>query len=154
MRAVNSIGFREGRLTGGGLLALKCQQRYADVMLVLVIGPSGVGKDTLINGARAQLANRRDIVFATREITRALGRDAERHVPVDERTFAERDANGEYALSWRANGLGYGVSKAIEQNLAAGTTVVLNASRSAVDVARHRFAALRIVSIVAEPTII
>lgn len=119
--------------------------------LVLVVGPSGVGKDTLIEGARALLAGDPQVIFARREITRAADAGGEDHHPVTPAAFAARRAAGAYLLSWEANGHSYGASATYEGDLAAGRTVVLNASRSVLDAARARFAPVRIVAITAPP---
>lgn len=122
--------------------------------LVLVVGPSGVGKDTLIDGARAALRDDPAVVFARREITRPAEAGGEDHQPVDWDTFRARRAAGGYILSWEANGLGYGLPAALEAELAAGRIVVANGSRGVLPEAQARFPRLRVAWVTAAPEIV
>jgi phosphonate metabolism protein PhnN/1,5-bisphosphokinase (PRPP-forming) len=92
--------------------------------LVLVVGPSGAGKDTVLDYARTRLAHDNRYVFPLRVITRPPG-PGEAHEPVSPADFAAR----RYALSWEAHGLFYGIPACIEADLAAGKTVIANVSR-------------------------
>jgi phosphonate metabolism protein PhnN/1,5-bisphosphokinase (PRPP-forming) len=108
-------------------------------MLVLVVGPSGAGKDTLINGAKPILATDPRFVFPRRVVTRPVVATAEDHDSVTPEDFALRMANGAYALSWEAHGLSYGLPASIRDDIAAGRVVVMNGSRAMVGTARAMF---------------
>lgn len=122
-------------------------------LLVFVVGPSGAGKDTILSYARRQLAERADIAFARRHITRPA--DAtENHVSLDEGAFARGVAMGSFPLYWRANGLHYALGAEVGDDIAAGRVVVANGSRAAVAQARQLFGHMRVVHVTAPPEVL
>lgn len=106
--------------------------------LIYLMGPSGSGKDSLLNAARERLAER-NCVIARRVITRsaeAVGEDA---IGVSPAEFDQQEAAGAFSLSWRANGLAYGIPRQIDDWLAAGQDVLVNGSRGHLAQARQRY---------------
>jgi ribose 1,5-bisphosphokinase len=104
-------------------------------MLVLVVGPSGAGKDTLLHMARTALAGEARFRFVRRVITRPADAGGEDHEPVSVAEFAARD----FALSWEAHGLHYGIPADIADDIVRGVVVVANVSRSIIAEAAARF---------------
>jgi phosphonate metabolism protein PhnN/1,5-bisphosphokinase (PRPP-forming) len=122
--------------------------------LLLVVGASGSGKDTLITGARAAFAASGQFMFPRREITRPSLAGGEDHVVVTETEYDARRATGAYALSWSAHGLHYGIPGSIVMDLEAGRQVVANVSRTVIDDARRRFQPVRVIDVrVSEQTL-
>lgn len=113
--------------------------------LVAVVGPSGAGKDTLI---RAALRLDPALHWARRAITRPAA-PSEPFESLTEAEFADRLAAGQFALHWRAHGLGYGVPLSELEGLAAGRTVLFNGSRAALAEAGARFPGLVVLLITA-----
>lgn len=123
-------------------------QPFRSGTLVLVVGPSGAGKDSLIDYARQRLLDVPYMVFPRRTVTRSES-DFEDNLTLSEAEFDEAAAAGAFALSWRAHGLAYGIPRAIEADLAGGASVVVNVSRMAIEPARTKYRPLRVVVVTA-----
>lgn len=121
---------------------------------VAVVGPSGVGKDSLIGFARAQLEPRGRVVFVRRVVTRPADGGSEDHASMDENAFVAAEARGEFALSWAAHGLRYGLPVALETDLRAGRAVVANLSRGMIPALLARYPQTLVVSVTAERDVI
>jgi ribose 1,5-bisphosphokinase len=121
--------------------------------LILVVGPSGAGKDTLLGLARAACAGDRRVVFPRRVVTREASA-FEDNEQVSFETFRQARAGGAFAVHWEAHGHGYGLTRAIDDELRAGRTVVANVSRTVIDAARRAYADVTVVSITAPPEIL
>jgi ribose 1,5-bisphosphokinase len=116
--------------------------------LVVVVGPSGAGKDTLIACAHARLAGDPTIVFPLRIVTRvACG--AEDHQTISDCDFATAAEAGAFAFWWEAHGLKYALPAGIDDDIRAGRTVVCNVSRGIVAALRRRYAGLGVVLVTA-----
>ncbi len=95
---------------------------------IAVVGPSGSGKDSILENTRAALTERDGIVFPQRHITRPAGA-GEDHNPVSEGEFDAAKRRGEFALTWQAHGLAYGIPAHVFDVVEAGGLVVANVSR-------------------------
>src|SRR5262249_48957013 len=107
--------------------------------LLLVVGPSGGGKDTLIAGARTACGDDPSVVFPRRVVTRPPS-SFEDNATLSEDAFRRATAQGAFALWWEAHGHAYGIPCPIEAAMGAGRTVVCNVSRAIVGAARRRYA--------------
>ena len=117
---------------------------------VAVVGPSGVGKDSLIGFARTRLEPAGLIHVARRVVTRQADGGSEDHDSMDEADFAAAEAAGEFALSWDAHGLRYGLPIALEDDLNAGRVVVANLSRAMIPALLERYPDAVVVAVSAE----
>lgn len=115
---------------------------------ILIVGPSGAGKDTLIDYVRQKLQDEPRVHFVRRVISRpaAVGED---HESVADDEFLRRIEEGAFALYWQAHGLSYGIPSDIDLCLARGDVVIANGSRAMVAEARRRYPQLLIINVTA-----
>ena len=123
-------------------------------VLVLVVGPSGAGKDTLIRAAMAEFTPADGVLFVRRAITRPEDRDGENHLPMTPAEFDAAEREGRFAVSWQAHGLRYGIPAIVDAHVASGRVAVANGSRAALPLFAARFSGLAIVHVTARPEVL
>lgn len=119
--------------------------------LIAVVGPSGAGKDTLIEAARIA---RPDLRVVRRVITRPAERGGEDFEGVTEAEFAARKKRGDFVLDWRAHGLRYGLPALDIAEHLAGHDVLFNGSRHALEAAATLFPHLRVIRVSAPSAVL
>ncbi len=122
--------------------------------MVVVVGPSGAGKDTLIDYAAEQLCGRPGFHFARRVITRSGDAGGENHDAVSMQEFDRLEKAGAFTVSWQAHGLKYGIPATVHRQLDAGGLVVANGSRSALPLFGRAFSHLKVINIIAKPEVL
>jgi ribose 1,5-bisphosphokinase len=121
--------------------------------LVLVVGPSGAGKDTLIGLARAALADDGNVVFPRRLVTREASPSEDNEYAAPE-AFRRAQSQGDLAVHWEAHGHCYGLPRSIVDDIGAGRTVVANVSRTVVEAMRRAFGDVTVISVTAPPEVL
>lgn len=119
--------------------------------LVLVAGPSGAGKDSILRYATKRLGHDPAYVFPRRMITRQVDVTAEDHDSLTADEFKAMAQSGGFAFSWEAHGLQYGIPSSILEQLAKGRVASINVSRTIVSEASERYPRTVLVEITAGP---
>lgn len=122
-------------------------------MMVVVVGPSGAGKDTLIGRAAEYFDGRTDVHFARRVITRGADAGGEDHVSVSEGGFDAMERAGSFAISWDAHGLKYGSRPPFARNWHRATSSSPTA-RGRYSIASRRPSRLTIINVTARPEVL
>ena len=121
--------------------------------LVLVVGPSGAGKDTLLRLAQADCADDHEVVFPRRVVTRASSAD-EDNIAVSPDEFARAREHGDFAVHWDAHGHSYALPLEINDDIRAGRAVVVNVSRTVIAALRQAYANVIVIAITAPPDVL
>jgi ribose 1,5-bisphosphokinase len=128
------------------------------VRLIYIIGPSGAGKDSLLNSLRQEMADMvamtdpatsPPLYFAKRTITRSHDQSNEDHEAVDTSSFESLVSSNAFAMHWFANGLHYGIRHQELAPMSEGTWVMVNGSRAYLEEAKRRFPGLTVLYITA-----
>jgi ribose 1,5-bisphosphokinase len=112
--------------------------------LILVVGPSGAGKDTLIALARDMIGPHDRVSFPRRIVTRNPS-PAEDHDTMSAEDFDDAVERGAFAFWWSAHGLKYALGSGVSADIDRGVTVVCNVSRTVVPHLRRTFSTCRVV---------
>lgn len=107
--------------------------------IAAIVGPSGAGKDSLMDFARLHLSEDAGFQFVRRVITRPQDAGGEVHEAVSEAEFAQLAEEGRFALHWKAHGLFYGIPASTLEALDAGRVLIVNGSRSALPAFRRAY---------------
>ncbi|MDR2301909.1 MAG: AAA family ATPase [Deltaproteobacteria bacterium] len=119
--------------------------------LVYLMGPSGSGKDSLIDQALA--ANLPNVVLAPRLVTRQNpSKSNDLYLPEDR--FLALKKNGELALHWTSHGYHYAIDNSLNAMLGQGLIVLVNGSRDYFKTAKELFPSLLPILITADPQIL
>ncbi len=119
--------------------------------VIAVVGPSGVGKDSLMEALRQADPG---IKLVRRVITRAPEAGGEDYTPVSEGEFLDLAGKGAFALHWPAHGLHYGIPKEIESLRQGASGVLVNLSRGVLLQAQAAFDDFRVLSVTARPEVL
>ncbi len=121
--------------------------------LVVMVGASGAGKDSLLRWLAQHLDGAVPVRIAQRWITRAA-HASEDHLALDAARFEAMRAAGDFALHWTAHGTGYGIGREIDRQLAQGDTVVINGSRAHLAAALARYPQAQVVLVRVRPEVL
>ena len=111
-----------------------------------IVGPSGVGKDSLL---AAVLPHLPELHVVRRAITRPEEAGGEPFEGVSDAEFQARLDGGDFALHWDAHGLRYGIPEQVRDVLASGQSAIFNGSRAMLLEAQAAFPELTVLSITA-----
>ena len=106
--------------------------------VLLVVGPSGSGKDTLIRSAKRHFAGQERVAFIRRYITRPPDRNEDNYY-LDPAAFKLLSKNGFFLSTWQAHDNFYGIPYHAMNDTNGAEAVLCSISRSAVGDFEHRF---------------
>lgn len=116
--------------------------------LIAVVGPSGVGKDSVMEGLHSAIPG---LHVVRRVITRPPDLGGEIYDAATVTQFATLVEDGAFAVHWRAHGLHYGIPITVKYQLGRGTDCLVNFSRKALTQAAGIFPRLLVLNITAKP---
>lgn len=119
--------------------------------LVAIVGPSGSGKDTVINWLRESLKERNDVLFVRRVVTRVADTRHEDHDTLSVEEFSSAKSKGEFAVTWGAHDLRYGIPTSVKSHLKNGGIGIVNGSRRALESMHASFENLQVICLTVDP---
>lgn len=116
--------------------------------LIAIVGPSGVGKDSVIDGVLGAMDHLKPV---KRTITRAAALGGEDYYSVSESEFIKLRDRGDFCLHWQAHSLFYGIPASVLSDVESGQTYLANLSRGVLTQAAEVFPELVVIEVTATP---
>ena len=118
--------------------------------LIAIVGPSGVGKDSVMR----ELLNSSDVCLVKRVVTRPVEASNEDHFEMDVKRFRLNAECGALILKWEAHGLHYGITYEAIQPLFKGQDMLVNLSRKTLEEANNIFENFLVINLTAPKSIL
>ena len=125
-----------------------------------IVGPSGAGKDTIMNAVHEVLKNNPEFLFVRRIITRKAGINSfndhdetsqnignEDNIGVSLEKFFELSQKASFSVQWFAHGIHYGLPIGIVDEVHKGKIVIANVSRAELEHAKELFGKVYVIEI-------
>ena len=125
-----------------------------------IVGPSGAGKDTIMNAVHEVLKNNPEFLFVRRIITRKAGINSfndhdetsqnignEDNIGVSLEKFFELSQKASFSLQWFAHGIHYALPMGIVDEVHKGKIVIANVSRAELEHAKELFGKVYVIEI-------
>jgi ribose 1,5-bisphosphokinase len=125
--------------------------------LIYVVGPSGAGKDSVLNWLRLHKSDSTPVHWARRTINRskAASPDSEQHEVVDDESFEALVASDVFSMHWQANSHRYGIRKSELSHLAnPNCCVFVNGSRAHLPTAAALYPGVTVLHITADQEVL
>jgi len=110
--------------------------------LYFLVGPSGVGKDTLLKHLKMHQYSSKQPIVAHRYITRPVGEGNENHIELAEFDYYRRKEADLFLFDWQSNGYLYAVGREVKKWVKLGNDVIVNGSRRYLQTAREIYPSL------------
>lgn len=132
-----------------------CETAPADGgRLIVIVGPSGSGKDTLIGWLRQRLGDRPDILFVRRTVTRLADAESEDHDTMSPAEFRQAEQDGRFAVTWGAHGMDYALPLSALDHVRRGRIAIANGSRKAVGDIERAFGDILLIRLAVDPGVL
>lgn len=102
---------------------------FHSARLFFLVGPSGVGKDTLLNHLKMHQYSENQPLVAHRYITRPVRENDENHIELSDFDFNRRKQAGLFLFDWESHGYRYAVGREARKWVKEGQNVIVNGSR-------------------------
>ena len=124
---------------------MESSQKSFTGYLILVVGNSGSGKDTIIKEAIRRNQHLK-LIAPKRYVTRTPSIDEE-NIFLTEEEFQQKSIHHEFAIEWEIYGLKYALPIEMNDWLKNGYFVIINVSRNVVDYTKKKYQNCRVIFI-------